>query len=682
MRNRLLILLLLLAATRAAAQIPSITSNSKLRFTEGNTIFDRTVGDIFSTIDVDLTTGVTGLLPFANIANGSALSVLGRSANSSGVMASIAAGSDHQVLRRSGTSIGFGALNLGQANAITGTLGGGNGGTGTTSFGAANRIPYASSTTVLTNSANLTYNGSRFAAGTAGSTTDGVDLNGYVAATLGSPVISSTFRHMRFFATPTTATNNITYQGIYYGGNISNNGTPTGGSSTGVIVENSVASPTRLSNYTGGNFSISSTSPNIDVMYGTKVTLTDWTTTSSLDNRTGLNFDVDKRGDAVDMHTGRGIQGRVRDLSTSGRWSAGYGADLQVLDALTGTGAAIVVQNSKGTGNTQTGLSVTNTASGSGVVVGTAYGARFFPTESSSGSITTYHALYSSSTPPATTNYWINFTQSGWRGFVNGSLALGTDDNSAQLFVHGAGATSGTMTATFENSSGTDILNIRDDGMSAFGTTPGSTTKLTVRGSTADNTAKGLDVTSSSGTSTLGVRNDGAVSINNAAYQEKLTINGKMQSDGIVLTSQTESTTDGNLIYNNASTNSGYLTIGDNSRAMAFIPAMIERQVIDWAVDWTTGRKGAFWTVPARFDGWKIAKAYIEVTSVGSGAGDDVLEIEIGGVTEGTQTITAGTHTLVMDDVINTDDIVTFNVTAISATPAKALNVSLELSKQ
>jgi len=45
------------------------------------------------------------------IEDSAALSVIGRSANSSGVVADIAAGSDHHVLRRSGTSIGFGEIN-------------------------------------------------------------------------------------------------------------------------------------------------------------------------------------------------------------------------------------------------------------------------------------------------------------------------------------------------------------------------------------------------------------------------------------------------------------------------------------------------------------------------------------------------------------------------------------------
>jgi hypothetical protein len=47
---------------------------------------------------------------YAKIVNGAALSVLGRSANSAGVLADIAAGADAHVLRRDGTTIGFGTI--------------------------------------------------------------------------------------------------------------------------------------------------------------------------------------------------------------------------------------------------------------------------------------------------------------------------------------------------------------------------------------------------------------------------------------------------------------------------------------------------------------------------------------------------------------------------------------------
>lgn len=57
-----------------------------------------------------LSTGVTGDLPFANLTQGSALSVLGVTGNSTADVASIAAGTDGYVLRRSGTALAFGTL--------------------------------------------------------------------------------------------------------------------------------------------------------------------------------------------------------------------------------------------------------------------------------------------------------------------------------------------------------------------------------------------------------------------------------------------------------------------------------------------------------------------------------------------------------------------------------------------
>ena len=75
----------------------------------------------------------TNAITNARLRDSAALSVIGRSANSSGDPADIAAGTDHQVLRRSGTTIGFGAVNLAQPAAVTGALPIANGGTQATS---------------------------------------------------------------------------------------------------------------------------------------------------------------------------------------------------------------------------------------------------------------------------------------------------------------------------------------------------------------------------------------------------------------------------------------------------------------------------------------------------------------------------------------------------------------------
>jgi len=58
----------------------------------------------------------------AAIRQSAALSVVGRSANSTGNVADIAAAADNEVLRRSGTAIGFGAINLASSAAVTGDL--------------------------------------------------------------------------------------------------------------------------------------------------------------------------------------------------------------------------------------------------------------------------------------------------------------------------------------------------------------------------------------------------------------------------------------------------------------------------------------------------------------------------------------------------------------------------------
>ena len=115
----------------------STADNASIAAATDNQVLRRSGTSLsFGAVNLASSDAVTGDLPFSNLAQGSALSVLGVTGNATADNASIAAGTDHQVLRRSGTAVAFGAVNLAQAAAITGTLPVGNGGTGITSFGS------------------------------------------------------------------------------------------------------------------------------------------------------------------------------------------------------------------------------------------------------------------------------------------------------------------------------------------------------------------------------------------------------------------------------------------------------------------------------------------------------------------------------------------------------------------
>lgn len=108
----------------------------------------------FGAVNLASSDAVTGDLPYANLAQGSALSVLGVTGNATADNASIVAASDHQVFRRSGTAVAFGAVNLAQGAAVTGALAATNGGTGQSSY-AVGDILYASTTTALSKLADV-----------------------------------------------------------------------------------------------------------------------------------------------------------------------------------------------------------------------------------------------------------------------------------------------------------------------------------------------------------------------------------------------------------------------------------------------------------------------------------------------------------------------------------------------
>lgn len=121
-------------ADRPTTTVVGETLYVAYRYNAADSKYDCVVGEITPVGGlVDLTSDVTGDLPFANFTQGTALSVIGNSTNATADVSNIQAGTDGYVLRRSGTTLGFGLVDL--TASVTGTLPVANGGTGITAFG-------------------------------------------------------------------------------------------------------------------------------------------------------------------------------------------------------------------------------------------------------------------------------------------------------------------------------------------------------------------------------------------------------------------------------------------------------------------------------------------------------------------------------------------------------------------
>jgi hypothetical protein len=115
----------------------SITSNSSTATKLSSSKIIAATGDISWNVNFDGASDVTNTATVSNNAvtnakfrQSAGLSVVGRSASTAGNVDDMAAALDHQVIRRFGNTLGFGALQLSQAAAVTGQLGATNGGTG------------------------------------------------------------------------------------------------------------------------------------------------------------------------------------------------------------------------------------------------------------------------------------------------------------------------------------------------------------------------------------------------------------------------------------------------------------------------------------------------------------------------------------------------------------------------
>ncbi len=131
--------------------------------------------------------------------------------------------------------------------------------------------------------------------------------------------------------------------------------------------------------------------------------------------------------------------------------------------------------------------------------------------------------------------------------------------------------------------------------------------------------------------------------------------------------------------YYQANTTDAQMTFGTSTERKVVFSHVVEKSCIDYNVAWTTGRTKAYFTVPAKYAGLKLRRAIITVSTIGTGT--NTLEIEKGGTTQATQSITAASHAVTINQTLVQDDVWTFNVTAVSGTPSKGLNIELEFTK-
>lgn len=293
-----------LTGTQFSVETNGIT-NAMLRQSAGLSVIGRSanttgdVADITAASDNEVLRRSGTSIGFGSVATGgiaddavtndklresAALSVIGNATNATANPADIAAASDHQVLRRSGTSIGFGAVALNQAAAVTGALPLGNGGTGQTSAQAAmNTLAGA-----ITSGQYLRGNGTNVVM----SSIQAGDVPTLNQNTTGNAATATALQTARTIGGVSfNGTANINLPGVNIAGNQNTTGTAAGLSTTLAVTSGG----TGQTSYTNGQLLIGNTTGNTL----TKATLTAGTGISITNGTGSISIAATNNGDVV-----------------------------------------------------------------------------------------------------------------------------------------------------------------------------------------------------------------------------------------------------------------------------------------------------------------------------------------------------------------------------------------------
>lgn len=366
------------------------------------------------------------------------------------------------------------------SNGVTGTLPVANGGTGAATF-TNNRVLTGNGTSAIVDEPNLTFDGTT------------LGLTGRITQTTTGSYSGTTYVNSHQ-GTITHTANNASTSHFFSSATLTNDGTLTGNALTGFESWVRVLDATaKASNLNGASFLVSSNSGNVTAMTGFVVNMTEAYNSGSLSGRIGVRSNVYFSGTNT-YHAATGAYLDVRNTS-SGRFATATGVSCNVSNSQTIYGNDITVISNVSTSNSQIGIRIFNNVSGSGVTCDNAYGIQLRGT-TTTATLSNYYGVYHLAAPTATSTWFLYGSVSAANNYLAGAMGIGTSTvSAAKITVRGTGATSATTTAIFENSSGTDILYVRDDGNVGIGNSaPAQTLHVTgtARITGSDGTATAL----------------------------------------------------------------------------------------------------------------------------------------------------------------------------------------------